>query len=84
MAPSSESVRLSPADVLEIEKMLSDLRHNINNHLSLIAAAVELVRCRPDTIERMTKSIEEQPARIQQELRHFSERLSRLVRPPTA
>src|SRR5207247_7576978 len=50
-----QTVPLSPEQVAELSRNLSDLRHNINNHLALMVAALELIRRKPAMVERMLK-----------------------------
>jgi hypothetical protein len=72
MAAATKSVTLSPAEIDDLSKKLSILRHNINNHLSLVIAAAELIRLKPETAPRMTETLLDQPQKISQELRAFS------------
>ena len=55
-----------------LSRELSEMRHQINNHLSLVLAAVELIRARPELTERMIATVLEQPARISQAMQKFS------------
>ena len=64
MPSPTEPATLTVADIEELNKQLSTMRHDINNHLSLIMAAVELVRRKPETLERMTNTLIEQPWKI--------------------
>lgn len=68
----SEPVTLNVAQLEELNRKLSDMRHDINNHLSLIVAAVELIRHKPQMTERMMKTVAEQPTRITEAVRKFS------------
>ncbi|PYM13603.1 MAG: hypothetical protein DME18_08590, partial [Verrucomicrobia bacterium] len=65
--------------VAELHRKLSDLRHNVNNHLALMVAALELIRRKPDMIDRMLNSLTEQPHKILEEIRKFSEELERTL-----
>jgi len=65
-------VTLSPAELAELNKKLSDMRHDVNNHLSLIVAAMELIRHKPESAERMVATLGEQPSRISESLKKFS------------
>lgn len=61
--------------VEQIEKLnehLSNLRHDINNNLSLILAATELIKHKPQTLERMAGTLSEQPPKISTALARFS------------
>ncbi len=72
MPMPTEPVTLSPAQLDELNKKLSEMRHDVNNHLSLIVAAMELIRHKPDSAERMVATLGEQPARISASLKKFS------------
>jgi hypothetical protein len=68
----SQPVTLSVEQVAELNRKLSNLRHDINNQLSLIMAAVELIHYKPQTAERMMTTLAEQPPRIAAVLVKFS------------
>jgi len=72
MALPSQPVHLSVEQVGALQQQLSDMRHDVNNHLSLIMAAVELVRHKPQMAERMLATLAEQPPKISEALRKFS------------
>jgi len=72
MGIPKEPVTFVPAQVEELNTKLSDMRHNVNNYLSLIIAAVELVKHKPDSSPRMIEAIAQQPAKVIEELRKFS------------
>jgi len=63
---------LTVEQVAELNRKLSDMRHDINNQLSAIVAAVELIRYKPHTQERMMATLGEQPAKISAALGKFS------------
>jgi hypothetical protein len=67
------SITLTPAQVEELNQKLADARHNINNHLALIVAAVELIRRKPDLSPKFIESIGLQPDKVILELKAFSE-----------
>ncbi len=68
----TEPVTLTPAQLDELNKKLSDMRHDVNNHLSLIVAAMELIRHKPSSAERMVATLGEQPAKISESMKKFS------------
>ena len=68
----SQPVTLSIEQLDELNKKLSTMRHDINNHLSLIMAAVELLRHKPQLAERMMATLTEQPPRVTQAINTFS------------
>lgn len=72
MTAVSHPVELTPAQVAELNQELSHMRHDINNHLSLMMAAVELVRRKPEAAERMSATLTEQPAKITEAMKKFS------------
>ena len=53
------------------------MEHDINNHLSLIIAAVDLTRHKPETAARMLGTLLEQPPRIAEALVKFSAEFER-------
>ncbi len=63
---------LTPEQITELNGKLSHMRHEINNQLSLIVAALELIRMKPDMRDRMLNTVSEQPPKIINELQKFS------------
>ena len=69
---SPQSVSFSHEQVQELNRQLSNLRHDINNHLSLIMAATELIRHKPHLADRMMNTLTEQPPKIAAAMSDFS------------
>jgi predicted nucleic acid-binding Zn-ribbon protein len=76
--PEKEVV-LSPEEIHQIQRQLSSLRHNVNNHLSLIVAATELIQRKPEAAARMMEKLAEQPQKITEEIRTFSDEMEKLL-----
>ena len=55
------------------------MRHSINNQLSLIVAAAELIRYKPELREKMALSLVQQPGRITEEITRFSAEFERTL-----
>jgi len=72
MRMPSDPVNLSVEEVQELNTKLSTLRHDVNNHLSLIMAATELIRHKPQMSERMIETLCEQPPKISAAMAKFS------------
>jgi hypothetical protein len=72
MRMPSEPVNLSVDEIKELNHKLATLRHDINNHLSLIMAATELIRHKPQMMERMMATLVEQPSKITTAISKFS------------
>jgi uncharacterized protein YigA (DUF484 family) len=70
---------LSAAQIDELNHQLSKMRHDINNTLSLITAAVELLRHKPQMAERMMATLLEQPPKISASITQFSAELERAL-----
>ena len=68
----TQPVTLSVEQLTELHQKVADMRHDINNHLSLIVAAMELIRHKPDSAQRMVATMAEQPSRIGESLKKFS------------
>jgi hypothetical protein len=67
-----EPVTLSPEQIETLNQKLSDMRHDVNNFLSLVVAAAELIRHKPEMTERMTNTVAEQPPKIIKAITQFS------------
>src|SRR5436190_18642721 len=65
-------VTLSLEQLEELNKRLSSLRHDVNNHLSLVVAAAELIKFNPDSATRMCATLAEQPPKISEIINKFS------------
>jgi len=65
-------VTLTAEQVAELNTRLADMRHNINNNLSLIVASAEMIRRRPETAPRMIETLAQQPERITVELKKYT------------
>jgi hypothetical protein len=79
-----QPVTLTVEQIAELNSKLSTMRHDINNQLSLIMAAVELIRYKPHVAEKMMTTLAEQPPKIAAVLGKFSkdfEHTFRITRP---
>jgi aspartokinase len=72
MRMPSQPVHMSVEQIQDLNRKLSTLRHDINNHLSLIMAAAELIRHKPQMAERMMETLVEQPQKITNAMNKFS------------
>ncbi len=75
----SQPITLTVEQIAELNGKLSAMRHDVNNQLSLIVAAVELIRHKPQTVERMMMTLGEQPPRIADALVKFSAEFERTL-----
>ena len=72
MTLPNEPITLNVEQIKELNARLMTMRHDVNNNLSLMAAAVELMRHRPETAERMVDTLLEQPKKISAAILQFS------------
>jgi len=72
MALPTKPVALSVEQISELNQKLSTLRHDMNNHLSLMAATVELIRRRPANTEHLWHTLSERPRKIAEAITQFS------------
>jgi hypothetical protein len=77
MGLPTEPVTLTVTQLDELNRKLANMRHDINNHLSLIVAAMELIKHKPQMTERMMATLGEQPAKIVDALGKFSSEFER-------
>ena len=73
MGETEKVVTLNAEQVAELDRQLSEMRHQVNNYLTLITAATEIMGRKPDTAARMMESILQQPVKINREIRRFSD-----------
>jgi len=78
MTLPSQPVTLSVEQIEELNRHLANMRHDINNNLSLILAATELLRHKPHMLERMTGTLAEQAPKITDALGKFSAEFERI------
>jgi len=79
MGLPTEPVTLTVDQINELHRDLSTLRHDINNTLSLIMAAVELIRYKPQMTDRMITTLIEQPPKILESMAKYSAQLERTL-----
>jgi len=72
MGLPSQPVTLTVEALGELNRQLATMRHDINNNLSLIVAAAELMRHKPAVAERMMGTLAEQPGKITAAMNKFS------------
>jgi hypothetical protein len=72
MGLPSQPVTLTVEQIDQLNRKLANMRHDINNSLSLITAAVELIKCKPQMTERMIATLLEQPAKLGTSITKFS------------
>ena len=72
MGLPAEPVTFSVEQVSELNEKLSNMRHNVNNNLALMVAALELLRRKPDTAIKMADSISSQTNKLIDEIKNFS------------
>ena len=79
MALPTEPVTLSVEQIEELNRKLSNLRHDINGDLALVVAAAELIKLNPEILQRMLSTLLEQPPKIRDKLDRFSAELEKTV-----
>jgi len=63
---------LSVEQITELNRRLSEMRHNINNHLSTMTLAAELARLKPETVGDSMQRLLQQIPKIRAEITAFS------------
>jgi hypothetical protein len=63
---------LTAAQLSELNDQLAHMRHEINNQLAMVVAALELIRFRPEMRDQMLATISQQPPMIMAEVAKFS------------
>jgi hypothetical protein len=80
MGLPTQPVSINPAELAELNNQLSEMRHNINNHLTLMVTALELIRRKPESAARLVVNLIEVPARIRTDITQFSEQFERSLK----
>jgi hypothetical protein len=78
MGLPQQPVTLTPEQIADLNQKLSAMRHSINNHLALFAAAGEILQIKPESASRVAGYLQERPAQISQEVRRFSDEFERV------
>lgn len=73
MGLPQQPITLESQQVAELAQKLQIMRHNINNNLALIVAALELVKRKPEMSQKLIDNMAQQPDRIISEVRRFSD-----------
>ena len=73
MGLPNQPVTLTVEEIDQLNRKLSTMRHDVNNTLSLMIAAIEVLRHKPEMTGKMVSTLIEQPPRIVQGLAKFSE-----------
>ena len=79
MSSTDGSVLLTAEQARDLHKLLSDCRHNVNNHVSLIMSAMELVQLKPDATPKMLKTATDQSKKVSEEVIRFSTEFERIM-----
>lgn len=72
-------VTLNAEQIDDLNEKLSHMRHEINNQLSLVVAAMELIRLKPELREKMIDTVSQQPPKISAEVARFSSEFERAL-----
>jgi hypothetical protein len=71
----NEPVTLTAEQIRELNIKLVTLRHDVNNQLSLMMAAIEIIRRKPEAAERMWTALSEQPRKLGEAVGQFAREL---------
>ena len=72
------AVTLTAEQVAELNKLLSNFRHDINNNLALIGAGLEVLQHKPHLAEKMLATVKEQPPKIANSMAKFAAELDKM------
>jgi len=71
----NEPVMLSAEQIRELNEKIVTMRHDVNNQLSLMMAAIEIIRRKPEAAERMWTALSEQPHKLGEAVGQFTREL---------
>ncbi len=75
-----QPVTLTPEQIGDLDRKLAVMRHNVNNSLAMLVATAEIMRRKPESAIRFANSFTEQPQKIAEEIKQFSELLQTTLR----
>jgi hypothetical protein len=73
----TEPVTLTVEQIGELNRQLSDMRHDINSNLSVISLGAEVVRLNPAKAQEMLDKLSQQPQKISEHIKRFSSEFER-------
>lgn len=79
MGLPSQPVTLSIEQIEELDRQLAMMRHDVNNNLALVIAALEVLRFKPQMAENMIATLSDQPKKIMARVGEFSDQLETLL-----
>jgi hypothetical protein len=79
MGLPAHPLTLSVEQIDELNKKLAATRHDINNHLSMMMAASELIQMKPEMASKMADKLMKQPSRITELIKEFSAEFERTL-----
>jgi hypothetical protein len=68
----NQPVTLNVEQIGELNNKLAALRHDVNNNLALVIAAIEIIRRKPESAERMWSGLTDKPHKIAESVAQFS------------
>jgi hypothetical protein len=80
-APNS-SITLTSDQVAELRRNLKEMRHNVNNLLSLIVTSIEVAQLKNGMTPRLLSIISEQTPKIADEVWKYSSTFETALTPP--
>jgi hypothetical protein len=87
MGLPNQPVTLTPDQIADLERLLSDMRHSINGDLAVFSAAGEILHLDAAKAAKFAPALVERPGQIVQKIRAFSdefERILKITRDPIA
>ena len=79
MGLPDKPVTLNAEQIGDLNQHLSRMRHDINNHLTVIMSAAELARRKPDTTTQRMPALLEQVPKVTDALKAFSTEFERVL-----
>src|SRR5262245_36703210 len=79
MACPTQPITLNVPEIESLSRHFSSFRHDVNGCLSLMVAAMELIRYNPDVVKRMAGTLIEQPPKIAGKVNEFVNECERVL-----
>lgn len=73
MGSAYQSIQLTADEIRMLNRQLAKMRHDVNNDLSLLVAAAEMLHRKPELAEKYMQTLLNQPEKISDKIDGFSQ-----------
>ena len=79
MSSDESQVQITAEQIAQLDRQFHEMRHNVNNSLAAIVSALELLRFKPETTEKMLETAINRTRSVSADMRSFSGEFERIL-----